>query len=105
MAIELVTALGALQAIPSIYALAAGAKDSTTKAVLVAGAVVAALLGLEPLVGALHDLIGGSASRVLALIAAGLGIATAVRVPDRIVGTLAATAGGLLALLAWGIVR
>ena len=104
MSIALATALGALQAIPSIMALASGAKDAGTKAVLIAGAVVASVLALERYVGPLHDLVGGSAFRLLALLAAGLGIATAIRVPNRVIGALAVTGGCLMALVAWDVV-
>ncbi len=104
MSIPLFTALGALQAIPSVIALASGAKDAGTKSVLIAGAVISTVLALERYVGPLHDLIGGSAFRLLALLAAGLGVATAMRVPNRVIGTLAVTAGCLLALVAWDVV-
>ena len=104
MSIALATALGALQAIPSIVALASGAKDAGTKAVLIAGAVVASVLALERYVDPLHDLVGGSAFRLLALLAAGLGIATVMRVQNRVIGALAVTGGCLLALVAWDVV-
>ena len=104
MSIALVTALGALQAIPSIVALASGAKDAGTKTVLIAGAVVSGVLALTPYVDPLDDLIEGSAFKLLTLLAAGLGIATAVRVQNRVIGALAVTGGCLLALRAWGVV-
>ena len=102
--IALATALGALQAIPSIIGLASGAKDPGTKTVLIAGAVVSGVLALERYVGPLHDLIHGSAFRLLALVAAALGIATTVRVQNRVIGALAVTGGCLLALVAWDVV-
>lgn len=104
MSIPLVTALGVLQLVPSIVGLASGAKDPGTRAVLVAGAIVSALLALEPYVGFIDRLVDGNVALILALLAAVLGVITAVRVPNRVIGTLTATAGCLLALRAWDVV-
>ncbi len=48
MSIPLLTALGALQLVPSIVGLASGAKDPGTRGVLIASAIVTGVLALEP---------------------------------------------------------
>lgn len=96
--LALLTALGALQAVPTIIALAQGAKDGGTKGVLIAGAIASSVLALSPYVDQIGDLMNGSLVKAIAVACGVLGILTLVRVPNRILGTLA-TVGGVLAAL------
>lgn len=104
MSIPLVTALGALQLVPTVIALSSGAKDGGTRAILITGAIAAGVVALFPYVGPLRDLLGGRGLALVATVAAVVGVLTAVRNQNRIIGTLTATAGVLMALIAWGIV-
>jgi hypothetical protein len=102
--LPLITALGALQAVPTIIALAQGAKDGGTKAVLVTGAIVSTVLAVAPYVDAIRDLLSGDLVKALAVACGVLGVLTLVRVPNRVIGTLATVAGALAALTALDIV-
>jgi hypothetical protein len=102
--IPLLTVFGALQAVPTIIALAQGAKDGVTKGILVAGAVVSTVLAVAPHVDAIENLLSGDLVKVLAVACAVLGVLTLVRVPNRVLGTLATVAGTLSALTALDIV-
>ena len=104
MSIPLLTTLGALQLVPSIVGLASGAKDPGTRSVLIASAIVAAVIALEPYVGIIDRLVDGNVALILGLVAAVLGVVIAVRVPNRVIGTLTATAGCLIAGVIWDVI-
>lgn len=102
--IPLLTVFGALQAIPTIIALAQGAKDGATKGILMSGTVASLILALLPYIDQINDLMNGNLIRAMAIGCGVLGLLTLVRVPNRVLGTLALVGGGLAALLALDII-
>lgn len=102
--IALLTVFGALQAIPTIMALAQGAKDGATKGILIAGTVTSLILALSPYIDQIGDMMNGNMIRAMAVACGILGLLTLVRVPNRVLGTLAVVGGSLAALLALGII-
>jgi len=102
--IALLTVFGALQAIPTIIALAQGAKDGATKGILIAGTVTSLVLALSPYIDQIDDLLNGNLIRAVAVACGILGLLTLVRVPNRVLGTLAVVGGALATLLALNII-
>lgn len=102
--IALLTVFGALQAIPTIMALAQGAKDGVTKGILIAGTATSLVLALSPYIDQIHDMMNGNLLRAMAIACGILGILTLVRVPNRVLGTLAVVGGALAALWALNII-
>lgn len=105
MSIPLLTALGALQAVPTIIALAQGAKDTGTKTVLIVGAIGSSILALSPYVDAIRDLLNGNLVTAIAVTCGVFGILTLVRCPNRVLGTLATVGGVLAALVRLDVIR
>jgi len=102
--IPLLTVFGALQAIPTIIALAQGAKDGATKGILMSGTVVSLMVALLPYIDQINDLMNGNLVRAMAVGCGILGLLTLVRVPNRVLGTLAVVGGALTTLHALGII-
>jgi hypothetical protein len=97
--------LGALLAIPAAVAIASGAKDGLTKGLCWALVVLGTLLALAGPVDPIGDVLTSNdiVTRVFGIALGVLGVAAAVRVPNRIIGTLLVTSGVMAAMRVTGL--
>ena len=102
--LPLITVLGGMLTVPCVIALTQGS-EKATKAFAAAGALVGLWLGLYPYVPFLKEITSDTLYQVLGILALVLAVIIASRLKHQIMGTLIVTAGGLIALGAFGIVR
>ena len=89
MALPLDVAFAALIAVPAVIALASGSKDPTTRGIVAALAAIGGLWILAAYEGHLRGFLRDwRLPLVLALVAAGLGIAAAVRLGNKVLAAL-----------------
>ena len=101
--LPLLTVTAALQAVPAIIVLTQTA-DRTVRILAPIHLALALWVGLFHHINFIRDLTNGTLLQVLAIAAAVLAIVVAVRHKQQVLGTLMITGGGLMALLALGII-
>ncbi len=109
LTIDLVCA--GLIGVPAVIALSSGPKDTVTRAILIALAVIAALLIAAIPIEELEDLLRRfHLVLILALAAGALAVGAIIRLPNRVLGSLMVVGGLMLAARAlevlggWAIV-
>jgi hypothetical protein len=102
MPLRIDTVCAAIQAVPAVIAIVQG-NDGTTKALAGSLIAIAGWLGLRHEIGFIHDATSSTLYQILAVAGAALGIVLAVRLKERIAGTLIVTGGALLAAHALGL--
>ena len=99
------TVLGLLAAIPAGVAIASGVKDGATKGICVALMVLGLVLAVSPVIDPIEDVVKAWRLAIpLALALGVLGIIGAVRIQNRIIGTLLVTSGVIAAAKAIGLI-
>jgi hypothetical protein len=104
MPLRIDTVCAAIQAVPAVIAIVQGV-DGTTKSLAGSLIVVASWLGLRHEIGFLRDATSTTLYEILAVAGAALGVVLAVRLKERIAGTLIITGGVLLAAHALNLVE
>jgi hypothetical protein len=100
--LPLVTALGALQIVPCVIAIAQG-KDNTTRSLCGALIVIASWLALLPYVNVLRDITNGTFHQILAIAGVALAVVVAIRIKQQTQAALIVTGAVLLALRVLGV--
>ncbi|MBA3687081.1 MAG: hypothetical protein H0W72_17820 [Planctomycetes bacterium] len=97
--------LGLLLAVPAGIAIASGSKDALTKGVCYALVLLGGLLAVSPAIDPIERLLVSSeiVTRLFGLALGVLGVMGAVRVPNRVIGTLLVTSGVIVAAKANGL--
>jgi hypothetical protein len=103
MPLRIDTVCAAIQAVPAVIAIVQGG-DGTTKSLAGALIAVATWLGLRHEIGFIRDATSGTLYQILAVVGCALGIVLAVRLKERIAGTLIITGGALLAAHALSLI-